>query len=274
VNNIRRRWPGVLLSIFVPGFGLVRAGMIWRGFAWFGSLFLVNGLVGISLALDFVPIVFGFLCIVMQILGYLAMLRDSFRVGRMTLASWGVFLTISILFLVLPLPYEFFVKSFTLSTSAMEPTLIGESSDGVSDHFLVDRITYRLVDPERGDLVVFFTLKSKDAEIGKGDVKFYVKRIIGLPGEHIEIRNGQVFANGEPLASKDGISPINYESPLGGKQERVPITLGDDEYFVIGDNSEVSIDSRHFGPVPETNLFGKVTKIYYPISRIGKPYYR
>ena len=98
-----------------------------------------------------------------------------------------------------------------------------------------------------------------------------------MPGERIEIRDGSVFANGVRLTERDGIPPIRFvtravvEHAAGASTASYDVDKGG--YFVLGDNSSNSLDSRFFGCVPRQNVYGKVTAIYYPFSRAGRPRY-
>ena len=107
---------------------------------------------------------------------------------------------------------------------------------------LLDKLSYHFVEPKRFDVIVFYHLmdpenpdkKDKDA------YEFYVKRIIGLPGETVQIVGDEIYINGELLEENYGKDPITDEG-----RATEPIVLGEDEYFVLGDNREVSVDSRY-----------------------------
>ena len=102
-----------------------------------------------------------------------------------------------------------------------------------------------------------------------------MKRLVGLPGERIEIRDDRVFADGKVLEQGAGIPPVSYVFPGSG----MPSVFSDggsfsvprDGFFVLGDNSTRSFDSRYWGAVPRENIYGRVARIYYPWSRIGVP---
>ena len=109
---------------------------------------------------------------------------------------------------------------------------------------------------------------------GEGET-FFVKRLVGLPGERIEIRDGRVFADGRLLDEGAGIPPITYVSPGSGMPSMLPsggsYVVPRDGFVVLGDNSTRSFDSRYWGAVPRENIYGRVARIYYPWSRIGVP---
>lgn len=146
----------------------------------------------------------------------------------------------------------FLAEPFIVSGPSMVPTFT------VGDYLVVDRVTYALKAPARGDVVVFrYPL---DASV------YFVKRIAGLPGETIEIGDGAVW-----LVSEDGREKRLLEGPRGSAGARhdrsSSITLADDEYFVLGDNRDTSDDSRDWGPLRERYLIGRVVARLWPLSQ-------
>ena len=139
--------------------------------------------------------------------------------------------------------------------ASMEPTLM----DG--DNLIVDKITYRFKDPERFDIIVFpFQYKENT---------YYIKRIIGLPGETVQIdEQGNICINGEILAESYGKEIIKPEN-IGIAAE--PITLGEDEYFVMGDNRNNSSDSRTevVGNIHRDDIIGRAWLRIWPFSKFG-----
>ena len=138
----------------------------------------------------------------------------------------------------------------------MRPTLIE------NDRVLVNKILYRYKEPERGDIIVF-----KYPVDGKRD---FIKRLVGLPGETLEIRQGKVYINGEALPENLLIQKFYYynrEDWDYGKENQ-KIKIPQDSFFVLGDNSAQSSDSRNWGFVPRKNLIGKAFLIYWPPRRI------
>ena len=127
-----------------------------------------------------------------------------------------------------------------VSGSSMETTL----SDG--DNLIVDKLSYRFWEPKRYDIIVFPYQHEENT--------FYIKRIIGLPGETVQVVDGYTYVDGEILSS-DVYGAEVMDSP-GIASE--PVVLGEDEYFVLGDNRAVSKDSRMFGAVSRDKIVGRV----------------
>lgn len=130
------------------------------------------------------------------------------------------------------------------------------------DYLLVDEISFRFRQPERGEVIVFRAPTEPSSR--------YIKRIIGLPNETIEIKNGSIFISGKLL---DESTYLPSEVLTSGNTE---ITLKDNEYFVLGDNRPFSSDSRSWGILPEENIIGKAFFRALPannLSVIVKPVY-
>ena len=144
----------------------------------------------------------------------------------------------------------FVVMVSVVPTGSMIPTLM------IGDRLLVDRVTYRFRAPVRGEIVVF------DSVV---DNKDYVKRLIGLPGEHIQIKDGIVYANGKEVFFA-GVN-VQQDSPSSDLANMGPIKIPQGHYFMMGDNRNNSRDSRFWGTVPRQNIFGKALFTFWPISR-------
>ena len=140
-----------------------------------------------------------------------------------------------------------------VSGSSMENTL----SDG--DNLIVDKLTYRFSDPKRFDIIVFPYQYEENT--------YYIKRIIGLPGETVQVVDGYVYINGSRLES-DIYGNELMDDPMAASQ---PITLGEDEYFVLGDNRNHSQDSRDpsVGEVKKDTIMGKAWVRIYPFDKMG-----
>ena len=270
----RHRWPvvGALLSVGVPGAGRIRSGHTRRGLRW-ALVWALGGVFSYGLAAaSWAPVWLWFLLLAVMLAAYLIMLKDCAKPGRMTFRGW---FTVLAMWLAMVAVHEvckrWVARPFKMPTSAMSPTLQGKTaSNPTGDHVFVSRLAYLVGKPERGDLVVFGTRQIPEIVRRNQEEVFYVKRLVGLPGEEITIENGRVYADGKLLTEADGIPPIDYTlAPQGPAKYRV----GENHYFALGDNSPNSWDSRAWGNVPAEDVIGKVTKIYYPFSRAGTPRY-
>ena len=142
----------------------------------------------------------------------------------------------------------FVVQPVKVEGTSMEPQLEPQ------DRIFVNKFVYYLSDIERGDIVVFW--------YPKDPTKSFIKRVIGLPGETVEVRSGVVYLNGEELA--EAYLPGEFDSGSFFPQV-VPPT----HYFVLGDHRNSSNDSRDWGFVPEQNIFGEAVFRYWPLSKLG-----
>ncbi|PIP24148.1 MAG: signal peptidase I [Candidatus Nealsonbacteria bacterium CG02_land_8_20_14_3_00_37_10] len=163
---------------------------------------------------------------------------------------------IVIIALLIVVPVRYFVfQPFFVKGQSMEPNF----SDG--DYLIVDEITYRFRAPERGEVVVF---KYPDDPSQR-----YIKRIIGLPGEIIEIEQGKVVIynnEGEGII----LDESNYLSSSASTSGDLRITLNGNEYFVLGDNRAASADSRRWGPLPLENIIGRALIRAWPVVALAK----
>ena len=155
--------------------------------------------------------------------------------------------------LAIVIPLRMYVaEPFVVSGSSMFPTF------ETGNYLIVDQVSYRFDEPERGDVVVF--------EYPVDPSKFFIKRVIGLPGETIQIRDSQVVVINDSYP--DGL--LLDEPYIGDVREGDTIvTLNEGDYFVMGDNRAASSDSRVWGPLPEENIVGKVFLRLFPIKEVG-----
>ena len=143
------------------------------------------------------------------------------------------------------------VRTEVLGTS-MQPTLMDR------DQLIVEKVSYYFNDPQRYDIIVF--------PYPEEPSKHYIKRIIGLPGETVQIIDGYVYINGELLDEHYGNAVMDY---AGVAEE--PVVLGDDEYFVLGDNRNNSEDSRYaaVGNIKRSEISGRAWVRIWPLSSFG-----
>lgn len=147
----------------------------------------------------------------------------------------------------------FVVQHVRVEGTSMEPTLHN------GQHLLIEKLSYKFKDVERFDIVVFQPFyEDKDT--------FYVKRIIGLPGETVQIKDNVIYINDQPLDENYGADTYTE-----GKMAESKIQLGDDDYFVLGDNRDVSKDSREedVGLLTSKSIIGRVWVSIYPTDNIG-----
>lgn len=276
-----RRWPGVVLSLLVPGFGVLRGGFGWRAAGWFFGLWLAFLAVWLAFALGAIP---GFLVVIgaaAVFVGYLWMLVDGFRPGRMSFRLWLVFAALFAVVWILPSPAVLVGGRYVVGSGSMEPSLLGPESARVADHLMVDLLTYRFASPQRGDLIMVSPSgipRFPMPEGGELDGGYFIMRLVGLPGERIRISGGNVYADGRLLGEMDGIpSSINYVDRVdrsGGTRsvgrDGEEYVVGEEEVFVLGDNSPSSFDSRYWGGVPVSAVYGRASRIYWPRDRAGR----
>lgn len=142
---------------------------------------------------------------------------------------------------------QFLIKPFVIPSDSMVPTLVR------GDRVLVNRLTYRFDDPQRGDVVVFASPLSTDD---------YIKRVVAVGDDTVGVREGRLYVNGEVQAE-----PYLQDDLMAEDFAEVMVPQG--EYFVMGDNRNNSGDSRVFGPIARDTILGKGFAIYWPLNRLG-----
>lgn len=144
----------------------------------------------------------------------------------------------------------FVVQVTEVRQRSMESTLLQ------SDRVLVSKVDFRLGAPEPGDIVVFDP--TTDVAIP------YVKRVVAVAGETVDLRNGQLYVNGQPRDFVGAHGATTAQSP----EIHYPLTVPAGEFFAMGDNREASSDSRSFGPQPDDRIIGKVILRFWPLDRL------
>ncbi len=163
------------------------------------------------------------------------------------------FLEAFIIALLIALPIKYFIASpFIVVGTSMDNTFHSK------DYLIVDKLVYRISEPKRGDVIVFNPpINTKE---------YYIKRIIGLPGETLHIKGNNVTIINQE--HPEGFQLIEqYVSSV--RAENRDVELKDGEYFVMGDNRAVSSDSRVWGPITKQNISGRADVRLFPLSQIG-----
>lgn len=146
----------------------------------------------------------------------------------------------------------FVAEARYIPSSSMEPTLL------INDRLIIEKITYRFHEPQRGDVVVF---NATEALLQENLKDAFIKRIIGLPGDEVKVRNGEVIVNNKILKE-----PYIKEAP---DYDYGPVTVPADQYLVLGDNRNNSYDSHYWGFVPREKFIGRASIRFWPPERMG-----
>ncbi len=166
---------------------------------------------------------------------------------------WELIKIIVLALIIVVLIRHFLFKPFVIEGSSMEPNF----HDG--DYLIINELSYRFSQPQRGQVVVFYYPLDTD--------KRFIKRIIGLPGETIQANNNKIYiTKGDKTTELDESKylPENIHTPNFG-----PITIPDGYYFVLGDNREFSSDSHEWGVLPRSDIIGSVLLRLWPLKEIA-----
>ena len=281
-----RRWVNLILSSFLPGSAQFLSGRRAAGIAWFFvNLFVVAGCIAFLVHPQTTYSVLApWPCNWLPLAIWLMLAADSLRrpIPRLGLRGWGAFMVC----LGVPILFALFVRTFVLQpfrvpTKAMQPTIMGNrtATDGSQihgDHIVINKLAYQLCEPQRGDVIVFKT----HGLPGVKEDTCYVKRLAGLPGETLGIDPPYLLVNEQRVTEPAIINQLAtshhggfcpgtpmpaFPTPLASPSAR--LTLGPDEYLVLGDNTRNSLDGRYFGPIKRSAIIGKVFYIYAPATR-------
>jgi signal peptidase I len=175
--------------------------------------------------------------------------------------------------IVLALSIRTFVaEARWIPSGSMEPTLHGTPNQWEADKIIVNKLSYNFSLPQRGDVVVF----SPTEELRKEKFEdAFIKRIIGLPGDKVELVGGKVNINGKPLAEQNYLGTeqdtsieLCNSAPIQPFLSK-PQTIPDGSYLVLGDNRGSSYDSRCWGVVPRENIIGRAVLRFWPLNKVG-----
>lgn len=174
--------------------------------------------------------------------------RKKNSIGKFVKAVFDLGLFLLVVLVITLLLSKFVVERIEIHNHSMENTVMNE------DSVLIDKISYRFIEPKRFDIIVF-------KQTGTGEV--LIKRIVGLPHETIEIKDGVFYINDEPIKDVPGL-----EAPEEAGIARDPVLLTEGEYFVVGDNRAESIDSRYeeIGMVTSNRIIGRLLMRIWPLT--------
>jgi signal peptidase I len=170
-----------------------------------------------------------------------------------SLLEWIVVVVIAVLVSLLVRTYVF--QTFYIPSGSMEPTL------NIGDRIVVSKLAVEFGTIHSGDILVFKAPPGVVTECGDS-VADLVKRVIGLPGDHLTSKGNNIYVDGKLLAQ-----PWSHNEPLGRSIGN--ITVPANHYFMMGDNEADSCDSRYWGTVPRSSIVGKVFVRIWPLSRLG-----
>lgn len=279
MNKLKPKEPliALLLTVLIPGLGHVYSGKENNGIKYFSVLILLPLILFLYVTHPLTTANFGIGYILIAIFLFLVglnifVLIDSYKCAKSfnkhhnielntpkLRKIWIIVCIIFFMFIFHPSSLvgiyvkARMVKAFKIPTESMKPTLIE------GDRLLVNKAIYRSSEPKRGDIIVF---KYPD----KTELAF-LSRVAGLPGESLEIKGGKLVINDKTIKSFVPNGGYFNTGDYGQSGQVIKIPQG--KYFVLGDNTLNSRDSRYYGFVPKENLIGKAYKIYYPFDRSG-----
>ncbi len=262
---LKRKICAVLFSLIVPGSGHIHLGLFKRGFLLFSISLFWRLFVAFYLSNsttralpDYISIFELIFCLYIAFDAYKHANKDFEQkksiTGNAFLMSVFIcgFLLVTIGLALLIRTY--FIQPFRIPAASMSPTIL------VDDRVLVNKMAYKNSAPQRGDVIAFIFPMDR--------TKTFLKRVIGLPGESIEIKDGKIYINGKEIT--DGrIKDIYYYNRGDYGMEGQIIEIPEGKYFVMGDNSSASHDSRYWGLLSRNDIKGKAYKIFNPVNRSG-----
>jgi len=236
-------WLAVFLSRIIPGIGHLYINKIWLGILFF-SLFIVSAIFPVASIVFSAFVAFH---------AYVASPAHRERTKKLIVIVASILALSSLLRML----QAFLIRKFVAEArytpaGSMLPTL------QINDRLIIDKWSYRFQPPQRGDIVVFSPPEILKQQNFKDA---FIKRVIGLPGEKVEVRDGLVYINEQPLQEKYIEDQPNYQ--FG------PVTVPPNSYLVLGDNRNNSYDSHYWGFLPRENIIGKATKRFWPPDRSG-----
>jgi signal peptidase I len=269
----RKPWVAGVLSVLLPGLGHVYLGRPELGVCWFATIQLLVLAYALIARSPLLPPVLTLGGILIPLTGYIFIILSAVRLARSMRQThkpngwnrWYVYLGVlvvgaSISSFLSDVLKEVVVRSYKIPARSMIPTLL------IGDHILVDNLIYRLGNhPGRGDIIVF--------RFPEDEEKDFIKRVVGTPGDTIQLRNKAVLVNGVVLDDKSftqRIDPGIIDGTINPRDNFGPVTVPEGSYFVMGDNRDQSLDSRFWGFVREEKIRGKAFRIYWSWNGQGQ----
>ncbi len=171
--------------------------------------------------------------------------------GKVSRGIYDVVETLVIAIAIVVFIYLFVASPHEVIGRSMEPNFWN------AEYLLADKVSYKLHEPKRGDVVIFEQTETAD----------YIKRVIGLPGETVELRDGKIWINNKQLDETPYLDSSVYSYGDNFLKEGQPYKIPSGKYFVCGDNRGHSSDSRAFGPIEKSRIKGRAVLIYWPFSQ-------
>lgn len=167
--------------------------------------------------------------------------------------------TMAISFSIFLVIYLFFLQPHQVNGQSMVPNFQS------GEHVLTDKVTYKVREPMRGEIIVFHA--PPDANCPEGTGCDFIKRILAVPGDTVEVKDNAIWVNGDKLP--EPYIPADFQTMPGNATKGKSVYLGPDEYFAVGDNRPYSSDSRAWGAITKADIIGRVFFRYWPVSAIS-----
>jgi len=272
VRKDRKPWIAGILALSLPGLGHWYLGRLALSISWFFTVEILITAATLLLRSPLLPPVIGLGAFVIPFVAIVLSARAAVRLSRQVRATyevglwnkWYVYLLVlaigaTLQSLFSDARHEYIAKAYRIPSPAMVPTLL------IGDHVFVDKLIYRLgTAPRNGDIIVF--------RFPEDERKDFIKRVVALPGDSVEVRNKQLIVNGEQINDvgyTQRIDPNMIEASVNPRDNFGPVTVPDHAYFVLGDNRDQSLDSRFWGYVSADKIRGKVMFIYWSWKGTG-----
>jgi signal peptidase I len=254
-------WLAVFLSGWIPGLGHAYIKK------WLPAILFFIACIAVFAMQGFQNLIFVLAGIILRILlvaftfyhVYVVAIGDRDRSRKAILQFIAAFIAVPLMISpVLAVAMRLFIaESRYIPSEAMLPTL------QINDRLMIDKLSYRFTDPTYGDIIVFSPTEALQKENFK---EAFIKRIVGLPGDRVQVKDDKVYSNGR-LIYEGYLEESSPGEPLG--PDWGPQVVPPNSYMVLGDNRNNSYDGRSFGFVPRENIIGKATQRFWPFDRAG-----